>query len=65
MLILWFWNQMKENAAMAELNHTLAKEQTTLQKENQKLQLSIEEERSDKEKRKAQVSEVIKKVCMI
>ena len=56
---------MKENAATAEVNQILAKEQTTLQKENHKLQLSVEEERSHKEKRRAQISDVIKKVVML
>ena len=56
---------MKENATTAELNQTLAKEQAGLQKEIQKLQLSIEEERSDKEKRKARISDVIRQVLLI
>ena len=58
-------HQMKENAATAELNQTLAKEQASLQKEIHKLQLIIEEERSDKEKRKAQISDVIRRVLFI
>ncbi|KAK7115731.1 trichohyalin-like [Littorina saxatilis] len=54
--------KMKENAATAEMNHSLAKQQAVLQKENQKLQQGIDEEHSHKEKRKAEITEVIKKV---
>ena len=54
--------QMKEAAATAEVNQMLAKEQAGLQKETQRLQQNVEEERSYKEKHKANVADAIKKV---
>ncbi|XP_076465151.1 uncharacterized protein LOC143296965 [Babylonia areolata] len=55
-------HKMKESAATAEVNQVLVKEQTALQKEHQKLQQSVDEERSHKERHKAHISDVIKKV---
>ncbi|KAK7496879.1 hypothetical protein BaRGS_00011859, partial [Batillaria attramentaria] len=54
--------KMKENAATAEVNQMLAKEQASSQKECQKLQQELDQERSHKQQRKAEISEVIKKV---
>ncbi|KAL8589100.1 hypothetical protein ACOMHN_017263 [Nucella lapillus] len=55
-------HKMKENAVTADMNQTLAQEQVVLQKENQKLQHTVNSERSHKERHRAHISDVIKKV---
>lgn len=45
----------------ADINCTLAKEHSSLQKENQRLLKEIDEETAYKEKHRAEISEIIKK----
>ncbi|XP_025077437.1 cingulin-like protein 1 isoform X1 [Pomacea canaliculata] len=54
--------KIKEYAVTANINCTLAKEHSSLQKENQRLLKEIDEETAYKEKHRAEISEIIKKV---
>ncbi|XP_046583805.1 LOW QUALITY PROTEIN: putative leucine-rich repeat-containing protein DDB_G0290503 [Haliotis rubra] len=54
--------KMKEKTATVELNTYLAREKSTLQHENKQLTRDVERERDITHRRKAEVSEIIKKM---